>query len=132
MPAFSAIASAIGVKGFAAIGAGLLALVFWLGWTHAANQRDDQIRRNGELNLKLATSNQSIDTLTATIATMNAEADARAEAYQNSQQEAAREAQGLEAKARASQGQIDRLKALSGAQGACAVPKELSDALEGL
>lgn len=127
-----AILASVGIKGFAAIGAGLLALVFWLGWTHAANQRDDQIRHNGELNLKLATSNQSIETLTATIATMNAQADARAKAYQDSQKLAAEQAQGLEAKAKASQGQIDRLKALSGTQGNCVVPKELSDALGGL
>lgn len=134
MPAFSAIASAIGIRGFAAISAGLLALVFWLGWDHAAHQRDDQIRRNGELDLKLATSNQSIETLQAVLTQKNAESEARAKAYQDSQKLAADDAQRLKKQAQASDGQIARLRALaaSGDKSGCEASPELLNNLEGL
>jgi|SRR3569623_1384059 len=114
----------------------LLALVVcWLGWTHAAGQRDDQISRNGELNLKLATSNQSIETLQGALAAKNAESLARAAALAASEKQRAADDLRLAQEQKASQTQIYRLNALARSTrpvGDCTVPKELDDALDGL
>lgn len=129
MPPFLA---TLGIKGMIAVGCAI-ALALMAFTIHLKNNKiESQRNQIAAVNAKLAISNGSIDLLTATIGKLNAEAKARADAFENSRKLAAQEAQALETKAKGSQAQIDRLRALAARGGTCAVPADLSGALEGL
>lgn len=130
----ASIARMIGIKGFVAIGLALALAGMWLLHKHDLGTIEDLRNKNARTEARLVISNQSIETLTATIGTLNAEANARADAFEVSKKQAQVDAERLRRAAERSQGQIDRLRALAaqGAEKPCPVPEVLSDALEGL
>lgn len=132
IPAAGKIASAIGIKGFALIGAGLVIAFIWWRADVISGQRDRALERVYAEQAAHGVTKASLAELEKTLARLMTEARAREAALENSRKLAAREAQEHERAARASMGQIERLRALAAAGGACAVPEGLSDALEGL
>ena len=126
------LASAIGIRGFIAIGfAVALALVMWRADVLSGKLDDARFEIATE-RANHAITRGSVALLEKTIADMNAEALARAEAFEDSRRLAADEAERLKRAARASQGQIDRLRALAAQEGSCAVPEGFAEMLEGL
>lgn len=140
---FLGMAAGLGIKDY--IIAGLAALLIALalntylkidflffhieGWKPRAERMEAQWKSAED---RLKVSNGSIDRLTKTIETLNAEANARAEAFEQSQQEARTEAEALERAAVRSGAQIASLRRLAARGGQCEVPGELNELLEGL
>lgn len=129
---FSALTSKIFAGASAVL---LIALIAcWVGWSHAANQRDEQIRDNGALRLKLGVSNASIDSLTATITELNNRALANAQAYAAAKAEAAKASAKLDVLSQESDKRIAALRAAAKEQynGDCPLPDSLAKLAEGL
>lgn len=130
--AIGKIAGMIGVKGFIAIGLGLaLAIVMWRADV-LSGKLDDARQTIANERAAHAITRASVETLTSTIETLNAEANARAEAFEKSRTEARREAEALERAAVRSDAQIASLRALAANGGQCEVPGELEGLLDGL
>lgn len=104
--------------------------IHWEGWKPKAQREANE---NKPLRVALKESEKSIDTLLAEQRREAAEAQARADALENSRREALRDAERLQRAARVSQGQIDALRALAGrTEASCPVPAEMLPLLEGL
>lgn len=123
-------ASAIGIKGFAALGAMLMAGVFWIGWTSAANDRDKARSELAHEEARHAATRQSVGILTLQIDRIMVEAKAREAEFNANKAQAERDKARLAEKAKASDARIARLLALPA--GSCPAPADLLEELEGL
>ncbi|MCR4297244.1 MAG: hypothetical protein NUV75_00615 [Gallionella sp.] len=123
-------AAAIGIKGFAALGALIMAGVFWIGWTSAANDRDKARSELAHEEARHAVTRQSVGFLTLEIDRFMAAAKAREAEFNAAKVEAERDKARLAAKAKASDAKIARLLAIPA--GTCPAPADLLEELEGL
>lgn len=110
-----------------------LAFVMWRADT-ISGQRDDAIRDFLGEQVRHEVTRQSVATLESTVAEMNRQAEKRAEEYRQNRAAAARETARLQERARTTDAQIARLRALANdpQDEPCAASPELLRELEGL
>ena len=108
-------------------------VICWLGWSHAAHQRDGALKANGALETKLSASNASIDLLQSKIAEQNADTERRAAEYASAQKQAENDSRANAERAKGSDALIQRLKERASQKGSgCTVPADLRREAEGL
>lgn len=121
-------------KIFAGVSAVLLIAlgVCWIGWTHAADQRNTARAQIAVEEGKLAVSNASIAALRNTVDQQNQVEQQRASEYNAAAKLADQQRIHLTQQAKSSDAKIARLKALGQQPGDCAVKSETKTLAEGL
>ena len=106
--------------------------ILWWSNGRKDDRNEAMMRELATETARHAVTRQSVGTLEAVIADLNAQAGQRAEAFADAQELAAEREKELAGLRRSSDAVVSRLRALSEREGQCAVPEDLRELAEGL